>query len=336
LITYIQGNKMQRTLILLCWLLGLGTAYSQAGYQPMYPLEIGVQVGTSHFLGDLGGQRGIGRPFLRDTDFGTLRPNFGVFARYNMGANFSARLDVNYLQLSGDDALAGSSDFSLENRGTDPSGAGIDGAWFRWYRNLHFRTRVFEASIGAEIIPYNFELGGGYYGYSVLSPYGFVGIGVFNFKPQARDENQVWRDLQPLRTEGQGFVEGRVPYALTQMNIPLGVGIKWTYNDTWALGLEVNHRLTFTDYIDDVSTDYVDPTIFEDNFDAETAAIATFMARRSTELDPGETYGYITAPNEQRGDPKDNDSYYSITLRFSYYLDPRGGGGAGRYGCPVW
>ncbi|MCH2042627.1 MAG: DUF6089 family protein [Saprospiraceae bacterium] len=318
---------MQRTFIILCLCFSATLGFSQAGYQPMYPLEIGLQVGTSQFLGDLGGQKGIGRPFLRDTDFGQIRPTVGIYGRYNVGAHFAARVDLSFLQVSGNDADAGT--------GFSPETKGSDGAWFRYYRNLSFRSNIFEAAVAAEVIPYNFELGGGYSGYSVLSPYGFIGIGVFNFRPQAL-YNGVWTDLHPLRTEGQGFIDGRAPYSLTQMNIPLGLGIKWTYNDTWSISLEVNHRITFTDYIDDVSTDYVDPQVFLDNFPEDRAQIAIDLARRSVELDPGEVHGYVTAPNEQRGDPKDNDSYYTINVRFSYHIDPRSVGSGRRYGCPVW
>ncbi len=325
---------MRKILTILCFIGFAASGYGQAGYQPPYNFEVGIQLGTNVFLGDLGGARGIGRPFIRDTDWKAFRPAIGVFGRWNLGAYFSARLDLNYLMLAGDDRWAGPANNSFTG---DANRSGIDDAWFRWYRQLNFRSRVFEASIAGEIIPYNFELGGGYRDYSVISPYALIGIGVFNFKPQGTDpETGQWVDLQPLRTEGQGFVEGRVPYKLTQINIPMGFGIKWTYNDQWVLGLEVNHRLTFTDYIDDLSTTYVDPQIFADNLTADRADLAARMARKSNIVDPGNVNAVVSAPGEQRGDPKDNDSFYTITIRFSYFIDPGSFGGGRRYGCPVW
>jgi hypothetical protein len=320
---------MRTKLLLLSCLLGSSLSWAQPGYKPMYPLEIGIAAGTSTFLGDLGGAAGIGRPFLRDTDFKALRPTFGAFLRYNLGANFSARVELSYLGLRGDDAWAGKG-FDA----ADPTQGGDD-AFFRYYRNLSFRSRVYEAIVVGEIIPYNFELGGGYQGYSVLSPYALVGFGVFNFRPQAQHDGQ-WVDLKPLSTEGQGLVTGRAPYKLTQMCVPVGFGVKWSYNDVWAIGLEVNHRITFTDYIDDVSTNYIDPQIFADKFPSDKAALATIMAQRSNEIDPGGVNQHISAKGEQRGDPKDNDSYYTITLRASYFLPPGSFGGGKRFGCPVW
>lgn len=319
---------MQRTFILWCLLFSASSIWAQ--YTPMYPMEIGIQAGTTQFLGDLGGQSGIGRPFIRDTDFKAIRPAFGIFARYNVSGNFSVRADLNYLRVFGDDALAGprNAGFSGEQRADND-------AWFRYYRNLSFRSRIWEFSVSGEVTPYNFEFDGGYNGYNVLSPYLCIGVGVFNFKPQALYDGR-WVDLQPLSTEGQGLVPGRPEYNTTQMMIPMGFGLKWTYNDKWSLGLEVAHRLTFTDYIDDVSTNYVDPDIFYQNFERSRADMAAALARRSVEIDPGLINGMVSAPGEQRGDPKDNDSYYTITLRFSYYFDPANGGGSRRYGCPVW
>ena len=322
---------MRKTLTLCCLLmLGTTITFSQNGYKPTFPLEIGLQLGTSQFLGDLGGAPGIGKGFIIDTDINSVRPTVGAFARYNIGGHFAARLDLSYLQLHGDDKHAGLGAFDATNKSTDD-------AWFRYYRNLNFRTHVFEATVAAEVIPYNFELGGGYSGYSVLSPYVFIGVGLFAFNPQTL-HNGTWIDLQPLSTEGQGLVEGRAPYELVQMCIPMGFGLNWNYNDTWALGLEISHRMTFTDYIDDVSTDYVaDDNIFSQNFDSQTAGLAQALARRSQEQDPTGIYSYVTAPGEQRGDPKDNDAYYTVTIRFSYFIDVENfGAGSRRYGCPVW
>ena len=321
---------MRKTVLLLCC--AFSSTFLAAQYTPMYPMEIGVQAGASFFLGDLGGQSGVGRAFLRDTDLRATRPAFGIFGRYNFGANFSLRADINYLRLYGDDAYAGrrNASFAGEIRPADG-----DDAWFRYYRNLNFRSRVWEFSLSGEVIPYNFEIDQGYNGYSVISPYLCLGLGVFNFKPQGLYDGR-WVDLQPLATEGQGLVPGRPQYRTTDIMVPLGFGVKWTYNDRFTLGLEVAHRLTFTDYIDDVSTSYVDPSVFFDNFSPDRATMAAAMARRSVEIDPGLVNGVVSAPGAQRGNPKNNDSYYTITLRFAYLFDPKESGGSKRYGCPVW
>jgi hypothetical protein len=313
-------------------LLGTTIGFSQNGFRPAYPLEIGIQVGTSQFLGDLGGQPGVGQGFIIDTDFSSVRPTFGIFGRYNIGGHFALRLDMNYMQLHGDDKFANNTGgFS----GSTPREFIIDASWYRYYRNLNFKSDVFEMQLAAEIIPYNFELGGGYKNYSVISPYGFIGVGFFAFQPKGL-YNGSWVELKPLRTEGQGLVDGRAEYQLVQLNIPLGFGVKWMYNDTWALALEINHRMTFTDYIDDVSTFYVEDQSVFDQLGPGESIIANSMSRRSGEIDNGGVNSIVTAPGAQRGDPQDNDSYYTVTVRFSFYLDTQNMGGSKRYGCPVW
>jgi len=309
----------------LLLLLGSSACYSQSyeykerkkkrmQYIPRYPLDLGFHIGTVQFLGDLGGTEHIGQSFIADTDAASIRPSVGFFGRYNMGGHFSFRLEMSYMNLSGDDKLAGK-DFDATQH-SDKDG------WFRYYRNLHFQAHAFELTNSCQFVPYNLKLTGSRYTkakQNILSPYGIIGIGFLVFNPQAK-YNGTWVDLQPLSTEGQGLVDGRSTYSLIQFIVPVGFGVQWEHNHDWLLSFEINHRFTFTDYLDDVSTDYVDPVIFENNFSPEKAALATALARRSAENDPTNKYGYITAPNEQRGDPKNNDAYYTITLRLSFYL----------------
>ena len=53
----------------------------------------------------------------------------------------------------------------------------------------------------------------------------------------------------------------------------------------------------------------------------------------------GDTYDYVTAPGEQRGDPSDRDQVLSMQISFSYNLGTgfKGGGfKRGRMQCPKW
>jgi hypothetical protein len=55
----------------------------------------------------------------------------------------------------------------------------------------------------------------------------------------------------------------RKEYKLTQLNFPLGAGIKLECSALLNLRLEILHRITRTDYLDDVSTRYIDPSLFQ-------------------------------------------------------------------------
>jgi hypothetical protein len=98
----------------------------------------------------------------------------------------------------------------------------------------------------------------------LASPYLLAGVGIFHFNPEACINNS-WVLLQPLHTEGQGFKEypNRPPYKLTQFNFPVGIGIRYELSALLNLRLEIIHRILLTDYLDDVSTRYVDPLAFQ-------------------------------------------------------------------------
>lgn len=283
-------------------------------YIPRYPLEIGFQVGSSLFLGDLGGTRNLGAGAFIDANPAAIRPTVGIFGRYNMGGRFSFRLEANYILLAGDDKLTGSG-FSSTQISSSPG-------WYRYYRNLHFQAHVFEMANSVEFSIHNFKLTTNRFSkvkHNVLSPYVVLGTGFLVFVPQA-NYNGKWVDLHPLRTEGQGLIEGKKPYSLIQFIIPVGFGLRWEHDHSYVFSFEINHRFTFTDYLDDVSTEYVDPAIFQKHFDPAKAKMATDLARRSSEQDPSNKYGYISAPNQKRGDPQNNDSYFTFNFRIAFYL----------------
>ena len=155
-----------------------------------------------------------------------------------------------------------------------------------------------------------------------LKPYGFVGLGVFHFDPMgsltSANGLQTWYRLQPLRTEGQGMTEypNRKIYNLTQLNIPMGGGLKYEVSDRINVGFELLYRKTFTDYIDDVSTKYIDPIYFSQYLAPADVPVAYQLHNR-------EPFRNITRPTigRQRGDSKEMDSYFSTIIRFGWRLN---------------
>ncbi|MEL6537458.1 MAG: hypothetical protein AAFQ98_18700, partial [Bacteroidota bacterium] len=85
-----------------------------------------------------------------------------------------------------------------------------------------------------------------------------------------------WVPLRPLRTEGQGIVEGRNPYSLVQGALIGGLGVRYRLADYLDLSFDINIRYLFTDYIDDVSGNYVDLGLLE-------SPLARVMSDRSLE-----------------------------------------------------
>jgi len=175
-------------------------------------------------------------------------------------------------------------------------------------RNLNFRSKLFD-----------WELTGQYNIFSLndkwWTPYVFAGIGIYHFNPYTKDSADNKTFLKPLSTEGQGFIPGATSYKLTDICIPLGVGVSYALNEDMRIGLELGYRKVFTDYLDDVSTNYVDKT-------------ALLNARGQTAVDyawrTDEINGAPYPPAKTtRGNSDQKDGYYYIALTYTvrYFFD---------------
>lgn len=294
-------------------------SFSQIGL--FNELEAGITIGPSNFLGDLGGNRGKGTGFLKDNNFSQTKLFVGAHITAYQSPLLGLRLAANYGTIAGNDAV-------IKGQG------GWEEA--RRFRNNDFRSRLLEAMLVAEVYPtVLFEWDPDDL-YRKFRPYGVIGVGVFNFNPQGTDPlTGEYVNLKPLKTEGQGFAEhpDRKDYKLTQLNIPMGLGVKYFLSEKTSLSLEVLHRKTFTDYIDDVSTDYIDPDLFDQYFGVGTqkAQLARRMANK-TDQSSGASAGY--EPGDKRGTPTQNDAYYSINFKLSFKL-PRSSESDRQMKCPT-
>jgi hypothetical protein len=281
--------------------------------------EAGITIGPSNFLGDLGGNVGKGTKFIKDNNFPMTKFMFGAFLTYQPAEWLGFRLAVNRGTLEGDDAV-------IKGKG------GLEEA--RKYRNSNFRSRITEAMLLAEIYPTVFLENDPSDVFMRLRPYAAIGVGVFHFNPQGTDPlSGAWVDLKPLHTEGQGFAQypGRKEYKLTQLNVPIGIGAKYFLSEKVNIGLEILHRTTFTDYIDDVSTTYIDPSAFYSNMPIPQAELASRMANKSG--NNGATTQY--AIGDKRGTATNNDAYYSINVKLGIRLGQGGNRWNSSTRCPV-
>jgi len=281
-------------------------------------VEVGIGLGPLFFLGDLGGAAGIGRTFIKDIDYPLTKLSKGLFVGIAPNEWLGFRLAVNTGVLEGDDAEA-------PNKGGDEV--------TRLQRNLNFTSRMWEGYVAVEFYPSVFleqyeDLKGKF------RPYGIIGVGVYHFNPKTQDNSGNWVALQPLHTEGQGFAEypDRKVYKLTQAEIPMGFGFKYYLKENMFIGLEVLHRKLFTDYVDDVSTNYIDPIYFDKYLSPADAALAKQLNYRGT-------YSSVTRPSDvvgaKRGDPKQNDAFFSTILRLGWRLREMSGAER-QLRCPLY
>ena len=237
-------------------------------------LHISLRAGFDNYQGDLQQKR---------FTFSQMKPVFSLGARYDITDHFLARTFFSMGNLQATDSKNKSS--------------------FLQKRNLSFETKLWEWELGGQ--------------YNILSlndhwwtPYVFAGGALFHVKPFAYDASGTKVFLQPLSTEGQGLIAGKKTYRSLQLAIPFGIGAEYALNEDMRIGLELGYRKTFTDYIDDVSSTYVDEAILTN----QRGPLSAAMAYRGDELPGGAAY---PPAGEIRGSSRYKDAYYFIQVTFT-------------------
>ena len=264
---------------------GSGTFGKQ---KPPYRYELILGLGATNFLGDLGGANQIGTHGVRDLEYLATRPAVALGIRNKISSFFSIKNNLCWGIVGGDDALTQEI--------------------FRNRRNINFRSPIIELSTQLE---FNFikEQKGHIYKISGVRGvkrkdrqiYLFAGGGVFYFNPKGKWDGK-WYNLEPLHTEGASY---------THINymVSVGGGMRFSLNKYWGIGIDLGLRQTFTDYLDDVSTTYPDPAIFNGE------SVATHFSNPATSDNP---FNCGTCVGEQRGQPNHRDSYMFATITAGY------------------
>jgi hypothetical protein len=267
--------------------------------------------GLSNYLGDIGANSSLSDQFLKNNHFTNQTFMYGISLTKNWREAVGLRFSYHAGKVAGSD-----SDVPYK----DPNDVSYD----IYKRNLDFTTKLSEWSAMIEIYPFKILNRKKGLFQSALQPYGLLGIGRFTFNPQGSyydeiSQDYVFVDLAPLKTEGQGMLEyaDRKPYQLTQTNIPFGVGINYLLGAKTSMSFEFVGRKLFTDYLDDVSTTYIDPSVYSNYFSGEDLEIAQLMTNKSAIIDPNQPYGV----GGQRGDSKNNDFYYSFNIKLNIQIN---------------
>lgn len=248
--------------------------------------EFRFYVGANYYQGDLA---------PHNSRFSFSPGRLGLATMLGTKLNNSFKLNLKFMigQIGGNDADAPLAD--------------------RKKRNLSFDSPLYEVGLNTEISFNSFIKQLDKYGINI---YYTTGVNVFKFSPKAKLRLPSGKfeliDLQPLGTEGQGLAGFKDRYSLVQINIPMGVGIKFQLFDNIELGFELVPRLTFTDYLDDVSDVYVS----YDDLIAANRPLAAQLANRTGEY---LGTGPINVPTgSTRGNPDDNDWYFFGSTFISY------------------
>jgi len=263
---------MKKIIIILFSIFSTSVVFSQQ--------EISAFLGTSIFHGDVGyNSLKIGNT---NKLFDNSEASWGVCFRNNFNERFSLNISFKKGKVTSYDSQS------------------EDG--FIVSRNLDFQSKISELSANIEYNFSHYKIGSKKFNKAL---YVFSGISGFKFNPKGLSDEGTWIDLQPLGTEGQGssvFPEND-KYSLFGIGIPIGLGYKYNLNKNIAINISWAWTLTFTDYLDDVSTQYVNPSIL--------SPLAQNMADKSFD---GFEEGY------QRGNSQNNDKFGFVGLSVVYKI----------------
>ena len=267
-----KANFMKRCVLvgLLAILLSADLAFAQSFFamRRNRSLMFVGGTGTSTYFGELS----------NDGDYLQAKLNLNVGLQYYFTNRIGVRADITWFQLSGSDAKADTESRRL--------------------RNLSFSSNNYEIS-GVGMVSL-YPQGRSFYQRPAFNLYGFIGVGLCYFNPTADYKGTTYA-LAPLHTE-------LVSYSRVTPVIPMGLGVRFKMGPFVNLSFEGGYRVTFTDYLDDVSTVHHDASKFSN-------PIAAALSDRGIEL------GLAPAlEGSIRGNPKTNDSYMLFNAKIEYYL----------------
>lgn len=280
-------RKMNNKLV-ICWTFVLVMFLSNKN-NAQYS-DLGVGLGMTTYWGDMNA------PSFVTNYFGNSGLGFQAHGRYMKGNRLALRGSFVYGRINGDDSRS-NQDWQLQ-------------------RNLNFRSHLTELAVMGElyILPFSTEPGSNFF-----APYLTAGVAAFWFDPKTTYQGREVR-LQPLGTEGQGMPGRPAKYSRNSFALPFGLGAKFILTETINLGFEVVIRRSFTDYIDDLSSVYIN----YDDLSRSNGTLAANLSNRMNEFlgqaDP------VTLPTGSiRGGAQVDDYYVTTMLTLNFvFTDSKG------------
>jgi hypothetical protein len=265
---------------------------SKAQYNPnpsnIVTGEVGFSIGDAQYFGDLNTRADLSHPKI--TIGAMFAKQFGDY----IGLKFSAH----YAQL-------GYSDIYSKNV-------------VQQDRNLSFNSNIFELALQGQFNFFRFIPGEPGYQFT---PYVTIGIGAFSYNPYAYLAGEKYY-LRPLNTEGQGLPGRPATYGTMAACFPIGIGFKYNLGGNTNVFVEVAHRFTTTDYLDDVSTTYAGSAAFPTLANGNPSPASLLQDR---------SYEKVATPigiaGRQRGNSTQKDQYLFAEIGISFSLTS--------YRCPT-
>lgn len=246
-------------------------------------METGLHVGTSHYIGE-----------INNNVYGNQLFSAGISTKYHFNKTsekdrtWGIRLDGNFTRIEGDDQ--DSSDPSTEDRG------------------LNFKNNLLELAAMGEFHFFNFRPNRAA---MLFSPYVFAGVGAIYHDPKSSSP------LGKISLIDEMIEEKK--HSKTAVILPFGAGVKLNLSGPFSVGLEVNYRYVFSDFIDGIGN----------NLHFDFADLPIDLNRKITQTEwqvlaagpiignDQSAYDTLVSNGVKRGE-KGNDFFMTTVLKVSY------------------
>jgi len=288
---------------------------------------VGLSVNAMNYYGDL-----APLPKKVSSDIRFTRPAIGLFYAIRKGPRFTVQTQFLYGTIYGSDASS--------------AGKDKEGGIYRLKRNASFKNSIEELSLS--VVFDLFDNTGFYAHRPGWTPYMFIGASVFHHNPKAKvpttdmqgnafSNAGHWIALRPLGTEGQYSIldptdknYGIKPYSLIQGSLLFGFGARYRFNEVVDLWLDLSYRYTATDYLDDVSRNYVDLGVLPSDLSRSlsyrtyyasvpVSNVYTYQGRDQKKYSVEAGYG-SEHPDNMRGNKNNKDVLFITSIRISYIV----------------
>ncbi len=268
---------MNKKVIIIFLLLGVGFGAEAQNFfswqQNDRYFSAYIGSGRTLYFGELTNNK----PLIKDPS----HINIGLEAR--LFTRIGARVQITRYKIEGSDINANDSSANMQ-------------------RNLSFSSKNWEFVFQG--VYYFNKYAGKYHKRKTYEPYLAFGYGITTYNPTATFEGNTY-ELRGLETEG-------VAYKKVAAIIPLNFGVKAKLNEFMNLTLDLGYRLAFTDYLDDVSGNYIQHP--------ETSTSGA-LANRKDEISIINQAAFDSfVIGGKRGDNKKFDKYFIINLYLEFYL----------------
>lgn len=233
-------------------------------------ISLGASLLASNYSGDM---TPSSQAILKQTSMGC-----GLNLTYELDHFLSIRSSYECIKVYADDQL-GTQDWQI-NRG------------------LNFNSRIHSIDLSGMINVKNLITAQ----YPRFNAYAMGGYTFFNYNPIAR-YNGTDIALRPLGTEGQGMKGFKEKYSSWGGAINFGFNFEFLITEKFSIESQLLFRKTNTDYIDDLSSNYVDYDILS----SQNGVMAAELGNKIK-----------ASQGSQRGNPLDQDWYQSLSLGLKY------------------